>query len=100
MSSSPPHAALLSRHLTEERTTEAEGCLAAAADRLRPDYPAVETHVLADYHPAAAIVRWAREHQVDAIALGTHGRAPALRLLLGSITDEVVRKGSVPVLVG
>lgn len=92
----PTPAALFTR----ERAREAETYLADVAARLRTDFAAVEPHVLTDYHPAAAIVAWAREHGADGIALSTHGRAPALRLLLGSITDEVVRKGSVPVLVG
>jgi len=100
VSSYPPHAALLSRGLTEDRAQEAEDYLQQVAARLRTRYQRVEPHVLTDYHPAAAIVRWAREQAADGIALSTHGRAPALRLLLGSITDEVVRRGSVPVLVG
>jgi len=100
ISSFPPHAAQLGRQLTEERAREAEAYLADVAARLQGHYASVETRVLTDYHPAAAIVGWAREHGADGIALSTHGRAPALRLLLGSITDEVVRKGSVPVLVG
>jgi len=100
VSSYLPHAAQLSRQLTEERAQDAEAYLHEVAERLRTQYPRVELHVLTDYRPADAIVRWSREHAVDGIALSTHGRAPALRLLLGSITDEVVRYGSVPVLVG
>ena len=100
VSSYPPHAAVLNQQLTEERARDAEEYLTETAARLRDRYPRVAAHVLTDSHPAAAIVHWAREHAADGIALSTHGRAPALRLLLGSITDEVVRKGSVPVLVG
>jgi nucleotide-binding universal stress UspA family protein len=100
VSSFPPHAAQLARQLTEDRQAEAEAYLEAIAARLRNRYPDVRGYALTDYHPAGAIVRWAGEHEVDGIALSTHGRAPALRLLLGSITDEVVRRGSVPVLVG
>lgn len=95
-----PPQAQLGRQLAEERAREAEAYLETVADRLRTTFPVVEPHVLTDPHPAAAIVAWARDHGADGIALSTHGRAPALRLLLGSITDEVVRHGSVPVLVG
>jgi nucleotide-binding universal stress UspA family protein len=100
VSSYPPHVAAVNRQLTDDRAAEAEAYLADVARRLREVYAAVDVQVLTDYHPAQAIVRWAHAHGVDGIALSTHGRAPALRLLLGSITDEVVRRGSVPVLVG
>jgi len=100
VSSYPPHAAQIARQLTAERVDEAQDYLAAIAEGLRTRYPRVAFEVLCDYHPASAILAWSREHGGDGIALSTHGRAPVLRLLLGSITDEVVRRGSVPVLVG
>lgn len=49
-------------------------------------------------HPAEQIVRYAREHQLDLIVMGTHGRRGINRLLLGSIAEEVVRTASMPVM--
>ncbi|MGH7130133.1 MAG: universal stress protein [Planctomycetaceae bacterium] len=48
--------------------------------------------------PFAEIVRDAREHDVDLIVLGTHGRGMLAQLLMGSTAEKVVRKAECPVL--
>ncbi|QFU81449.1 universal stress protein [Natronorubrum aibiense] len=48
--------------------------------------------------PHAQILEYADEHEIDAIVMGTHGRSGADRLVLGSVTEKVVRKSDVPVL--
>jgi len=40
----------------------------------------------------------AHEVQADLIAMSTHGRSGALRWLLGSVTDRIVRHSPIPVL--
>jgi len=49
--------------------------------------------------PADEIVRFAAEKNVDLIMVGTHGRGWLAHVLLGSVTDKVVRKAPCPVLV-
>ncbi len=49
--------------------------------------------------PAHAIVRAAERLGVDAICLSSHGRTGALRTLLGSVAEEVLRSSERPVLV-
>ena len=44
------------------------------------------------------IVRYAQEHEVDLIVMGTHGREGVSRVLLGSVAEKVVRKAPCPVL--
>ena len=39
-----------------------------------------------------------REHDIDLIVLGTHGRTGAKKLLLGSVAEEIFRRSPVPVL--
>jgi len=39
-----------------------------------------------------------KEHEIDLIVLGTHGRTGAQKLLLGSSAEEVLRQAHVPVL--
>ena len=52
-----------------------------------------------DRGPAAdRILRQAVRLGADAIVMGTHGRSGLRRLLLGSVTEEVVRQARVPVL--
>ncbi len=49
--------------------------------------------------PAAdVIIDYANTHDVDFIVMGTHGRRGARRLLLGSVTEEVIRRSPCPVL--
>ena len=44
------------------------------------------------------ILGYAQENRVDLIGMGTHGRRGLAHLVLGSVTDHVIRHGSVPVL--
>jgi nucleotide-binding universal stress UspA family protein len=49
--------------------------------------------------PHAEICRTASELPADLVVIATHGRSAALHLLLGSVTDKVVRRACCPVLV-
>lgn len=59
---------------------------------------AVET-VVDVGRPASAVVDFAREHDVDHIVLGSHGRTGVSRILLGSVAEKVMRNSPVPVTV-
>jgi nucleotide-binding universal stress UspA family protein len=48
--------------------------------------------------PFVEIVRYAREHDIDLIVIGTHGRGGLVHMLLGSVAEKVVRKSPCPVL--
>ncbi|WP_254547394.1 universal stress protein [Halomarina pelagica] len=48
--------------------------------------------------PHREILAYADEHDVDLIVMGTHGRRGLDRLLVGSVTEKVVRLSDVPVL--
>jgi nucleotide-binding universal stress UspA family protein len=47
---------------------------------------------------ANEITRYAREHDVDLIVVGTHGRTGMSRALLGSVAERVIRTAPCPVL--
>ena len=47
---------------------------------------------------APQIVKYADEHGVDLIVMGTHGRRGVAHLLLGSVAEHVVRTAACPVL--
>ena len=49
--------------------------------------------------PARTIVDFAKEHDVDAILMGSHGRTGMSRILLGSVAEMVVRRAPMPVTV-
>ena len=44
------------------------------------------------------IVRYAREHEIDLVIVGTHGRSGLKHVFLGSVAERVVRKAPCPVL--
>ena len=48
--------------------------------------------------PADGIVRYAGEHRIDLIVMGTRGRGAVQQLLLGSVAADVVRRAPCPVL--
>lgn len=47
--------------------------------------------------PARQITQYANENDIDRIIMGTHGRSGLSRLLLGSLSDLVMQRSSVPV---
>ena len=49
--------------------------------------------------PADGIVRAARRNGCDAIFMASHGRSGIARLVMGSVTERVIRTASVPVIV-
>ena len=55
--------------------------------------------VILEGKPAAEIVRFATENQIDLIVIGTRGKRGFERLLLGSVAEQVVRSAPCKVLV-
>ncbi|HKY32873.1 MAG TPA: universal stress protein [Candidatus Polarisedimenticolia bacterium] len=72
------------------RTLEGFLSPAAAAAAVQP--------VLLEGHPARELARWAEELPADLLVLGTHGRHGFERLMLGSVTERIVRRAACPVL--
>jgi nucleotide-binding universal stress UspA family protein len=48
--------------------------------------------------PYDAIIRFAKEHDIDLIVMGTHGHTGLAHMLLGSVSEKVVRRAPCPVL--
>jgi universal stress protein A len=48
--------------------------------------------------PFYEIIQYAREADIDLIVMGTHGHSGLVHVLLGSVTEKVVRKAPCPVL--
>lgn len=59
--------------------------------------PSVKSETLVG-EPAGEIVAYARDHSVDLLVLGTHGRTGLEHALMGSIAERVVRRARCPVL--
>lgn len=48
--------------------------------------------------PFYEIIQYAKEKEIDLIVMGTHGHSGLVHVLLGSVTEKVVRKAPCPVL--
>ncbi|MEF8886969.1 MAG: universal stress protein [Haloarculaceae archaeon] len=77
----------------EERGEEALEAVRAVVDR----DDAVRTGTLRG-EPSEAILEYAADHDVDLVAMGTHGRTGVERYVTGSVTERVVSRSEAPVL--
>ena len=82
----------------EAHAAKTRASLEAAVARLGRS-PVAVTPVSRIGRPAQEIVQYADQHGVDLIAMSTHGRSDFMRMLVGSVTDRVIRTSPVPVLV-
>jgi nucleotide-binding universal stress UspA family protein len=85
--------------LLETRRRESKDYLEDVADRLRERGLRVDTVVTVRAAVAEAILELAQPEDVALVAMSTHGRGGIQRLLVGSVTDKVVRAAVKPVLV-
>lgn len=79
------------RHETLEELHDYRSQLPAGAS--------VVSHAEFADHPADMIVKLANDLHVTAIAMSTHGRTGVRHLVMGSVTEQVLRHSPVPVLV-
>ena len=75
-------------------TTAAEEAVAAVAERVAGD---VTTRVTVGV-PSEAILDYVETEGIDLVAMATHGRTGVERFVIGSVTEKVVRRATVPVL--
>lgn len=82
------------RRALEREGEQAVGSLESACAENGID---VTTEVL-NGRPASQIAAYAEENDVDLVVMGTQGRSGVSRLLLGSVTESVLRHSGLPVL--
>lgn len=82
--------------LMEEFSGEAEA--RDALDGLQSGESRVVRAVRRSAAASPALLDYAEENEIDLIVMGCHGRRGFRRLLLGSVTEEVIRAGHWPVL--
>jgi Universal stress protein UspA and related nucleotide-binding proteins len=87
-----------SAEILKSREVEANDYLARVRESLGTAVQCIDTATVMADHPARAILEWVAEHEVDLVAMSTHGRSGMKRFILGSIADKVLRSSPVPVL--
>ena len=81
----------------ERRLADIRNYLEGIAAKLPPGTKYVTAGDI-DAHAADAIVREAEKERPDVIVMATHGRTGLAHVLIGSVTEKVVRAGVAPVL--
>ena len=84
---------------TASQRGAAEQVLSAAKAAAAGSGVAVETALVENASPAEAIITTAKARGCDLIAMASHGRRGLGRLVLGSVTSEVLAHSETPVLV-
>ena len=74
-----------------------EQALDIASDRVEQSAVTTVESSIVSGPPSHAICAYADEHGIDAIVMGTHGRTGIERVLLGSVSEGVIRRSEVPV---
>lgn len=91
--------AILDPDMTEQVAQDAREELNVMAPQVEKEFGVhLETIVATNQATASTILETAKTSGADLIAMTTHGRG-ASRLLLGSVTDKVLRGGHLPLLV-
>ncbi|WP_435346284.1 universal stress protein [Haloarchaeobius sp. HRN-SO-5] len=81
----------------DEAATETANRTVETVARLAGDDDVDVTTEVRHGVPQEEILDYADEHDVDMIVMGTHGRTGVGRTLVGSVTERVVRRATVPV---
>ncbi|MFB6085415.1 MAG: universal stress protein [Halodesulfurarchaeum sp.] len=82
--------------IEDEFTEEAERALGT----VRETAEEASVHVTTDIArgvPAEEILDYVDENDIDLIVMGTHGRTGLNRVLVGSVTERVIRRATVPI---
>ncbi|MFQ6028129.1 MAG: universal stress protein [Dehalococcoidia bacterium] len=88
----------LAHQLVEARISRAKTYLEGIAVQLQSEGFQAET-TIGEGAAAENIVNYSREHGIDLVVMSSHGHGGVKRLLLGSVTDGVIRSCEAPVLV-
>lgn len=90
-------SSLISHDKVDEYHKE-EGMTALQPARQKLDAAGIKYHYhIAVGEPAEVIVRYAKQHGVDQVVMGTRGRGAVSSVLLGSVATKVLAMSEVPV---
>jgi universal stress protein A len=102
------HARLLEKSSTASKVEEQLSHLRESHRELLHDFitghlsPSMRDVVIKEIvemgEPHDLIVEWAKDNAVDIVIMSTHGRSGLARMMLGSVTEKVLRKAQCPVL--
>ncbi len=90
----------MARRLTENRLQRGKTYLEQKGSQLSDAGIKIETEfAVKTGDPSQNIIDYVKEHSIGLVVMATHGHGGVRRLLVGSVTDRVIRSCEVPVLV-
>lgn len=92
-----PDGGLLTPEVVAKISKDSHAALERLAEAHRSPERQVHVHVVAGF-AADEVTRLATRVSADLIVVGTHGRTGLKLLLLGSVTEQIVRTSTIPVL--
>ncbi len=95
-SAGPEPASAGHGEVLDEQKREAQNAIDAIVD-LCAEHGVEAIEAIEYGRPVEEIMAYVESEGIDAIAMGTHGRSGAERVLIGSVTEKIVRKSPVPV---
>jgi nucleotide-binding universal stress UspA family protein len=84
--------------MLEQKRTAATDLMETITSKISLDSCEFQTEIQ-EGRPKSVIIEYAETHAIDEIVIGTHGRTGVTRLLIGSVTEAVLRESPVPVTV-
>ena len=87
-----------SRQIQEANISRVQEYLDHTAGNLHNDGLETKTALL-EGSPHEELVNYAKQNDVDLVTICSHGRGGLKRMLIGSVTDKIIRSGEIPVLV-
>jgi nucleotide-binding universal stress UspA family protein len=93
----PGYVPNFGRLQTQMEETARQKLEALVSDEDRRDLRA-RTTAVTSAATAEAILTYARDHHVDVIVAGTHGRGAVRRFFMGSVAERILRNAPCPVL--
>jgi len=81
-----------------ENEAAAKSYLEQLAGRAKYDGAVIQSEVVTG-QAAESITEYATQHEIDLIAIATHGRSGISRWVWGSVADRVLRSACLPVLI-
>jgi nucleotide-binding universal stress UspA family protein len=85
-------------NILEELRKSGEAILKETAKYIRESGLQEIASDMPEGYPADEILEYSKQNKIDLIVMGTHGRRGFNRVVLGSISEEIVRRSPVPVL--
>lgn len=84
--------------MMEQKRTEATNLMETITAYVSTESAELKTEIH-DGRPRTVIMEYVHSNPVDEIVIGTHGRTGVKRLLIGSVTEAILRDSPVPVTV-